>query len=86
MQMTLDLGAKKERANKSKLLRRQALNCLKANPQGLTPDEVAELLGRRIGSIRPRFTELKDMGELIRTGIKRRNDTGGLATVWRARQ
>ena len=85
MQMTLDLGAPIERTNNSKLLRRQALNCLKANPQGLTPDEVAELLGRGIGSIRPRFTELKDLGHLIRTGIKRRNDTGGLATVWRAR-
>lgn len=85
MQMTLDLGAKKERTNNSKLLQQQALSCLKANPQGLTPDEVAGLIGRRIGSIRPRFTELKDMGHLIRTGNKRRNDTGGLATVWRAR-
>ena len=85
MQMTLDLGAKKERTNNSKLLRRQALNCLKANPQGLTADEIAELIGRNWWSVRPRMTELKDRGHLIRTGIKRRNDTGGLATVWRAR-
>ena len=85
MQMTLDLGAKKERTNNSKLLRRQALNCLKANPQGLTADEIAELIGRNWWSVRPRMTELKDRGHLIKTGIKRRNVSGTPATVWRAR-
>ncbi len=84
MQMTLDLTGNKKETKKSRLMQR-AINCLKANPDGLTADEIAKLIGYEWWSVRPRMTDLRKKGHLINTGSKRPNVSGTPATVWRAR-
>jgi predicted ArsR family transcriptional regulator len=51
-------------------------------PAGLTADEVAAVLGRSQFAIRPRLSELKDMGKIAATETRRKNDSGLSATVW----
>ena len=53
-------------------------------PQGLTPDEVAARLHRSVLTIRPRCTELRQQGMLVRTGERRKNRSGLKANVLRA--
>ena len=48
----------------------------------MTPDETAAFLGFDKLSIRPRFSELKAMGEIVDTGERRSNDSGKKAIVW----
>tara|TARA_R110000744_G_scaffold58193_2_gene121456 strand:- start:458 stop:766 length:309 start_codon:yes stop_codon:yes gene_type:complete len=48
----------------------------------MTPDETAAFLGLDKLSIRPRFSELKTMGEIVDTGERRSNDSGKKAIVW----
>lgn len=48
----------------------------------LTADEVAEILGDSILSIRPRVTELNRMGEIEDAGTRRKNISGRNAIVW----
>lgn len=50
----------------------------------MTADEVAAVLGEEPFSIRPRFTELSEMGRIRRTGARRRNRSGCQAAVWKA--
>lgn len=50
---------------------------------GATADEVADELDRSILSIRPRFSELLRQGLIRDTGIRRRNQSGCSAKVWR---
>lgn len=50
-----------------------------------TADEVAAALGQSVLSIRPRFTELKVRGEIEDTGVRRRNESGVNAIVWRVK-
>ena len=48
----------------------------------MTPDETAAFLGLDKLSIRPRFSELKTMGEIVDTGERRANNSGKKAIVW----
>lgn len=67
-------------------LREQVFECLRvAGPAGLTPDEIAEKLGRTVLSIRPRVTELAhdDPPWIVPTGGRRANASGLKAKVWR---
>src|SRR3954471_15618096 len=58
--------------------------CLKALAKGqMSADECAVDIGEGILSIRPRFSELLRMGKLVDTGLRRRNDSGRSAKVWR---
>ncbi len=50
-----------------------------------TPDEAAAALGVSILTARPRFSELARMGLVFRTGGRRKNESGLMADVWRAR-
>jgi hypothetical protein len=52
------------------------------SPPGLTPDQVAKAIGRSVLAVRPRITELKLKGCVVRTGERRRNDSGLPAAVW----
>jgi hypothetical protein len=67
-------------------IRGEALRALKQSRYygrvGLTSDQVAKAIGRSILAVRPRITELKLMGLIIRTGERRLNDSGMLAAVW----
>lgn len=50
-----------------------------------TADEVAINIHESILSVRPRISELAQEGLIIDTGLRRTNDSGTLATVWRAK-
>lgn len=63
-------------------LRAKVLGELRTGGAG-TPDEVAERLGLSILSIRPRFSELFELGQIARTGQRRANTSGHGAEEWR---
>ena len=63
-------------------LRTAALQALKFG--SLTADEVAHKLGMSILSIRPRLSELRKLGAVKDTGIRRKNSSGKNAVVWSA--
>ena len=63
-------------------LRDRVLSILKL--ESLTADEVAQNLAQSILSIRPRLSELLALGKIVETSERRRNQSGKLATVWRA--
>lgn len=47
-----------------------------------TADECASGIGQTILSVRPRLSELRAMGRIEPTGLRRRNASGRSATVW----
>ena len=64
------------------LIRQQCLNLInKCGSLGITPDEAAKALGMTVLSIRPRFTELKELGLIVDSGKRRSNDSGRKAKV-----
>lgn len=68
----------------SKKLREDVLaEFAKAAPAGLTADEVAGRLGKRVLAIRPRVSELGKLEKIVRTGERRANESGLKADVWR---
>jgi hypothetical protein len=54
--------------------------------QPATPDEVAQQLGLSILSIRPRITELSKLKQIEDTGLRRPNNSGRMAKVWRIKE
>lgn len=55
----------------------------------MTADEVAELLGESVLSVRPRITELRKQGKVEPAAVdgkplRRKNVSGATAAVWRA--
>ena len=48
----------------------------------MTADEVAEVMGKSILSVRPRIAELVKLGKITDTGQRRDNESGKAATVW----
>lgn len=50
-----------------------------------TADDCAMALGESILAIRPRVTELKQQGKIVRTAERRRSEGGRMAWVMRAR-
>lgn len=71
-----------------KTLRYQALALFWKYQDGLTADEVAYLMGKsglEILSVRPRITELVKQDKIEDSGIRRLNDSGKKAIVWRAK-
>lgn len=47
-----------------------------------TADKLAAMIGEDTLSIRPRLTELKNMGLVVDTGLRRQSDRGRQAIVW----
>lgn len=69
-------------------LRREVYRAiLAAGSAGLTADEAAAAVGRGVLSVRPRLSELANAPSpwIVRTGERRRNESGHRAAVWRAR-
>lgn len=62
-------------------LRSQALATIIAMPR--TADEVALAMNEQIWSIRPRISELARQGLIKDSGIRRKNDSGKSAIVWK---
>jgi len=57
--------------------------CFKAvNQKPMTADEVANVIGASILSVRPRVAELVKLRRLKDTGLRRANSSGKMATVW----
>lgn len=78
---TSKLAADSMRA-RAPTLRDRVLQNLQFLP--MTADQVAMALGQSILSIRPRLSELVAQGKIVETSERRRNQSGKLATVWRA--
>lgn len=55
-----------------------------AGERGLTADECAADLGRGVLSVRPRVSELRNLGKIAPSGLRRRNESGAGAIAWRA--
>lgn len=49
----------------------------------LTADELAEATGASSECVRARLNELKRMGAVLGTGLKRKSARGYVTTVWR---
>lgn len=65
------------------ILRAKVLACLRQHGP-LTTDECAGMLGETVLAVRPRFSELRALGQITDTGDRRVNDSGRRAAVWRA--
>src|SRR5260370_42188835 len=52
-------------------------------PAGATADEVARDLNLSVLSVRPRVSELNRTGKIKQTSVRRKNESGMTATVWR---
>jgi hypothetical protein len=73
-----------EKSGRASTLRTLALNAIKSSIFGFTADETANALNESILAIRPRLSELKQRGLILDTGIRRKNESGVNAIVWRA--
>jgi hypothetical protein len=71
--------------SRAPLLREMALSVLRSSYVGKTADEVANMLGESVLSIRPRISELSRQGLIEDSGTRRRNDSGKSAIVWKVR-
>lgn len=74
--------AAEEIADRAETLREQIKDRLRVKAS--TTDEMALHLGESILSIRPRFSELRAVGDIAWTGDRRKNASGKMAKVWRA--
>jgi predicted ArsR family transcriptional regulator len=71
-------------AETAEILRAKALEIFKRG--AYTPDEVAGMLGVSVLAMRPRCTELREQGLIVRTGERRKNKSGCTAWVLTARE
>jgi len=80
-----ELLAAAKAAEAAPSLRVQVLYLVAATGKdGITADEAIAILQKRDYSIRPRFTELKDLGLVEDSGARRPNRYRSPETVWRA--
>jgi len=75
--------AKRQSKEANNKRRQIALGLFCSNPDGLTSDEVADLMSENILAIRPRVSELRAQGKIESTGQRRKSVNGNGATVWR---
>lgn len=72
------IGAK----GRAETLNAKTLASIRRSPK--CPEEVAAELGEDILSIRPRFTQLKERGQIVKTVARRKSASGCSVTVWAA--
>jgi predicted ArsR family transcriptional regulator len=69
-------------ASAAPILRARCLAALERS-DGLTADELAERIGFPILSVRPRVSELVNMGKVARkAGVRRQSSSGHSSAVW----
>jgi hypothetical protein len=73
--------AAKSSGGTAELLRSQVLEALRRHC--MTADEVAQFIKHDILGVRPRLSELKEMGKIAATDQRRPNKSGKNAVVWR---
>lgn len=61
---------------------KQVLRALAEAKGGATIDEVAETLNLHRDAIKPRFSELKELGYIRKTGRKGKTVLGGVCAIW----
>ena len=62
-------------------LREQVYDCIKANPQGITDERIAELTGLAGNTARPRRLELEKAGRIVAAGTSKTR-SGRKAVTW----
>lgn len=64
-------------------LQRMVLDAIRASGAvGATTNEIADRLDIERGSVQPRTSELKLLGAIEDSGVRRRNANGKMAIVW----
>ncbi|MEI6870717.1 MAG: hypothetical protein WCL08_00405 [Verrucomicrobiota bacterium] len=78
-------GTSEDAANSTNAgrLRGMVLAAFLNRPGSYTADEMAAHMGLSILSIRPRFSELRQSGSIVDTGLRSKNTSGKSAIVWR---
>jgi predicted transcriptional regulator len=71
-----------ERSGRAWALRKKVIEVFNTGKTG-TADEIAEILGESILSIRPRCSELYALGLIEQTGIRRPSSGGKMSHVWK---
>ena len=81
------INAAKKETSRAATLREQCYEVLeharKVGINGHTADEVARYLGKTEFSIRPRLSELSKLLRIVDSGIRRKNQSGHNAVVWK---
>lgn len=77
-------AASKMAVQRSHLLRKEILNAIESQPEGLTCDEIEVLLGYSHQSASPRFGELALQGKIKDSGERRKTRQNCDAVVWTA--
>lgn len=67
---------------KAPTMRERVLEAVRAAGRPISPDEVADALGKSILSVRPRFSELADRGLIRDTGQRGKTDEGRSCILW----
>ena len=65
---------------RAQTLRGACLNLLLL--EDMTADECAEAMSESVLSVRPRFSELRQLGRICKTSVRRKNASGCSAAVW----
>lgn len=76
--------AARDIAQSAPFIRDRVMALLRESPFGLTADECALRLRLDKLSVRPRFSELKEMGKIYASPTRRENSSGKMAVVWMA--
>ena len=69
-------------APSARTLRAKVLAVLNFRPGGMTADDCADLLGIDKLSIRPRVSELRELGQVRDSGRRSPNASGKMAIIW----
>lgn len=80
---TSDTAAKSVRGAKANELESKVLLVILDNPQGLTGQEVTDILGLDRVTTSPRFAPLRRKGLIVDSGIRRIGPSGRPAIVWK---
>lgn len=64
-------------------LRLDTLKCLGDRPTGMSSSQVVDGVGRYEYSVKPRITELQNMGLVEDSGLRAKNPRGRQEVVWR---
>jgi len=80
-QLTSKQAARDKKSTKA-LDQTMVLLALSAAPKGLTADEVAEVYGHIFLKYRPRISELRKMGKIEDSGLRRPSYLGKPQIVW----
>ncbi|HEY1066544.1 MAG TPA: hypothetical protein VGE52_10560 [Pirellulales bacterium] len=83
VQADTSLDAHRSSAVHAEADREEILNLIAGRLHGLTCDEYAELTGRPPNAVSGRFSELRDKGAIVDSGVRRKTRSNCTAKVWK---